>query len=75
MMQQLGKPQIVASLDFFNMFTTAGLASTVPLLNGVTSITDEANSLNTTAANINSLVASGNHVVAQVQSKGIEVIF
>ena len=57
------------------LVTTAGLGQAVPILNGVTSLTDQASSLNTTAANINSLVASGTHVVAQVQSKGIEVSF
>ena len=74
-MQKLGKPETVVTIGHLNVFTAAGLGETIPLLNGVSSITDEATSLNTTAANINSLVASGNHVVAQVQSKGIEVSF
>ena len=45
----------------------------MPILNGVASLSSEAATLNSTAANIDSLVRNGNHIVAQVQRKGIGV--
>lgn len=50
-----------------------GLGESIPLLNGIVSITEEGSSLNNTAASLNSLVASGNHIVAEIESKGIDV--
>lgn len=52
---------------------TAGLGESIPLLNGVASLTSEATSLNSTAASITSLVASGTHTVSEIESKGIGV--
>ena len=55
------------------MVITAGLGESIPLLNGVASLTSEASSLNSTAASIKSLVASGTHTVSEIESKGIGV--
>ena len=51
----------------------AELGQSIPLLNGIASVTSEAASLNSTAAQLTNDAQTGRNAVASINSKGVDV--